>query len=108
MNGANIWIMIIASGIEISPERLAAICRRYRIIELAVFGSAARGGLSPDSDVDIFLEFEPGAHPGLGFFELEDELSALFGRHVDLGRKSLLKPIVRRNALRDAVVLYAA
>ena len=100
--------MRLASGIEVPPESVAAICRRYRIIELAVFGSAARGDLRAGSDVDIFLEFEPGTHPGLGFFELEDELSVLFGSHVDLSRKSLLKPLVRRNALRDAVVLYAA
>jgi uncharacterized protein len=100
--------MALASGIEVSPERLAEICRRYRVVELAVFGSAARGDLRPGSDVDIFLEFESGTHPGMGFFDLEDELTALFGRHVDLGRKSLLKPMVRRNAVRDAVVLYAA
>jgi len=100
--------MKLASGIEVAPERLAAICRRYRIAELSVFGSAARGDMRPDSDVDVLVEFEPGAHPGLGFFDLEDELSALFGRHVDLGRKSLLKPLVRVNALRDAVLLYAA
>ena len=100
--------MTLASGIEVSPERLAAICSRYRLRELAVFGSAARGDMRPDSDVDILVEFEPGTHPGLGFFRLEEELRELFGRRVDLGRKSLLKPLVRRSVLRDAVVLYAA
>jgi predicted nucleotidyltransferase len=100
--------MTLASGIEVAPESLAAICGRYHIRELAVFGSAARGDMRPDSDVDILVEFEPGAHPGLGFFRLEEELSELFGRRVDLGRKSLLKPLVRPSVLRDAVVLYAA
>ena len=100
--------MTLASGIEVSPDRLAAICRRYRIRELSVFGSAARGGMRPDSDIDILVEFEPGAHPGLGFFQLEEQLSELLGRRVDLGLKSLLKPLVRATALRDAVVLYAA
>ena len=100
--------MTLASGIEVSPERLAAICSRYRLRELAVFGSAARGDMRPGSDVDILVEFEPGTHPGLGFFQLEEELSELFGRRVDLGRKSLLKPLVRPSVLRDAVVLYAA
>ena len=75
---------------------------------MAAFGSAARGDIQPGSDVDILVEFEPGTHPGLGFFQLEEELSALFGRRVDLGRKSLLKPLVRPNVLRDAVVLYGA
>ena len=98
----------LASGIEVSPELLSALCSRYRVTELAVFGSAARGGMRPDSDVDILVEFEPGTHPGLGFFQLEEELSELFGRHVDLGRNALLKPLVRATALRDAVVLYAA
>ena len=100
--------MTLASGVEVSPESVAAICTRYRIRELAVFGSAARGDMRPDSDVDILVEFEPGAHPGLGFFQLEEELTELFGRRVDLGRKSLLKPLVRPSVLRDAVVLYAA
>ncbi|MBL0160029.1 MAG: nucleotidyltransferase family protein [Bryobacterales bacterium] len=100
--------MTLASGIQVSPERVAEICQRYRIVELAVFGSAARGDMRPGSDIDIYLEFEAGTHPGMGYFDLEDELSALFGKPVDLGRKSLLKPLVRRNAVRDAVVLYAA
>jgi predicted nucleotidyltransferase len=75
---------------------------------LTVFGSAARGDIRPDSDVDLLVEFEEGAHPGLGYFDLEDDLAALFGRHVDLARKSLLKPLVRSHALRDTVILYAA
>jgi predicted nucleotidyltransferase len=87
--------MTLASGIEVSPESLTAICSRYRIRVLAVFGSAARGDMRPGSDVDILVEFAPGTHPGLGFFRLEEELSELFGRRVDLGRKSLLKPLVR-------------
>jgi hypothetical protein len=100
--------MTLASGIEVSLESVAAICSRYRIRELAVFGSAARGDMRPGSDVDILVEFEPGTHPGLGFFQLEEELSELFGRHVDLSGKSLLKPLVRPSVLREAVVLYAA
>lgn len=100
--------MTLASDIEVSRESLAAICSRYRIRELAVVGSAARGDMRPGSDVDILVEFEPDAHPGLGCFRLEEELSELFGRRVDLGRKSLLKPLVRPSVLRDAVVLYAA
>ena len=64
--------MTLASGIEVSPEAVAAICSRRRIRELAVFGSAARGDMRPDSDVDILVEFEPGAHPGLGFLGIEE------------------------------------
>lgn len=100
--------MTLPSGIAISQGRLAEICRRYRIVELAVFGSAARGDMRPDSDVDVLVEFEPGAHPGLGLFRLEEELADLFGHPVDMTRKALLKPLVRPSALHDAVILYAA
>ena len=100
--------MTLASGIEVAIEPLTEICRRYNVSELAVFGSAARGDMRSDSDVDILVEFEPGMHPGLHFFHLEEELTSLFGRRVDLGRKSLLKPLARPSALRDAVMLYAA
>jgi hypothetical protein len=93
--------LTLASGIEVSPESLAAVCSRYRIRELAVFGSAARGDMRPGSDVDILVEFEPGAHPGLGFFQPEEELTERFGRRVDLGRKSLLKPLVGPSVLRN-------
>jgi predicted nucleotidyltransferase len=91
---------------EISASTVAAICHKYRIGELALFGSLARGEASDNSDVDLYVEFEHGFHPGLHWFDLEEELESLFGRRVDLSRKSLLKPRVRREALRDAVVLY--
>lgn len=93
---------------EISASSIAAICRKYRIQEMSIFGSVARGEAGTGSDVDVFIEFEPCCHPGLKWFDLEEELESLFGRRVDLSRKSLLKPRVRREALRDAVVLYAA
>ena len=99
--------MTLASGIEVPTETIADICRRYRIRELAIFGSVARGDMRPDSDVDIMIELEPGTHPGLKWFDLEDELEAVFGRKIDAMQKKLLKPRVRVEAERDAVVLYA-
>ena len=100
--------MTLASGIEIPMATIADICRRYRIRELAIFGSAARGDMRPDSDVDIMIELEPGTHPGLGWWDLEDELEAVFGRKIDALQKKLLKPRVRVEAERDAVVLYGS
>ena len=91
-----------------TAHSIDALCRKFHIQEMAVFGSAAREETKPDSDVDVFVEFEPGYHPGLGWFDLEEELEALLGARVDLSRKSLLKPRVRREALRDAVVLFGA
>ena len=100
--------MMLASGIEIPMETIADICRRYQIRELAIFGSAARGDMRPDSDVDIMIELEPGTHPGLGWFDLEEELEAAFGRKIDAMQKKLLKRHIRAEAEHDAVVLYAA
>lgn len=93
---------------DVSVAQVEAICRKYGVAEMALFGSAARGDMKPDSDVDIMVEFLPGEHPGIGFFRLEDDLAALFGRRVDVSVRSLLKPRVRPNAERDAIFLYGA
>jgi predicted nucleotidyltransferase len=65
---------------------LEAICRRYRIRRLSLFGSTLNGTHRPDSDVDLLVEFEPGATPSLlTMAEIELALSPLLGgRRVDL------------------------
>jgi hypothetical protein len=98
----------LESGIEVPTEQVAEICRRYGVREMAVFGSAARGDMGPDSDIDIMVELAPEARLGLEFFRMEAELGELFGRKVDLGTKRSLRPRVRPFALRDARVIYAA
>jgi uncharacterized protein len=100
--------MTLAPGLDISSDQIGEICRRYHIRELGLFGSAARGEMRPDSDVDILVEFDPEARIGLEFFDLERELTGLFGRKVDLGTKVSLKPWVRKNVLRDLRILYAS
>ena len=100
--------MRLASGLEIPQDQIEAVCRRYQIIELAIFGSAARGDAHPDSDIDILVEFGPDAVRGWDYFELEQELALVFGRPVDLATKKRLKPNVRAEVLRDARVVYAA
>lgn len=100
--------MTIAHLHNVSAASIAELCKQYHVMELAVFGSTARGTASKDSDVDIFVEFEPGYHPGLGWFDLEESLESLIGRRVDLSQKSLLKPRIKSEALREAVLLYAA
>jgi predicted nucleotidyltransferase len=88
---------------------LAEVCRRYSVKELSLFGSAARGEMRPESDVDIMVEFEPDARVGLIKFEsFAEELEALTGRTVDLVTKGGLKPWVRPAVLKDARVIYAA
>ena len=94
---------------SISGALLADVCRRYGVKELSVFGSAVRGEMRPDSDLDILVEFGPEARVGIVEFEnLADELNALTGRRVDLVTKRGLKPWVRPEVLKDARVIYAA
>jgi len=96
-------------AMQIDGDVLADLCRRYGVKELSVFGSAARGEMSPESDIDLMVEFEPGVRVGLVKFEtLAEELQALAGRRVDLVTKRGLKPWVRPGVLKDARVLYAA
>jgi predicted nucleotidyltransferase len=99
----------LSSHIEIDLVRLADLCRERQVRELALFGSAVRGELRPDSDVDLLVEFEPGVEVGfLTLASLARELSSIIHRKVDLVPKSGLKPIIRNAVLSEAEVLYAA
>jgi uncharacterized protein len=98
-----------AERLRVSEDSLAALCVRYSVRELAVFGSAARGECGPNSDIDILVLFEDGARVTLfTLIELQAELSQLFGRPVDLVPKNGLKPALRQEILAEAQVLYAA
>ncbi len=96
----------MALAIEIDPEKIAAFCRRNHICRLAVFGSALREDFTPQSDVDLLVEFEPGHVPGLAFFRMERELSGLLGRKVDLNTPNFLSPYFRDEVLAEAEVQY--
>jgi len=74
---------------------------------LAFFGSALRSDLGPESDIDVLVEFEPGHTPGLAFFQIQDELTALLGRRVDLNTPQFLSRYFRDEVLREAEVQYA-
>jgi uncharacterized protein len=92
----------------IDAEEVARFCRREHIRRLAVFGSAARGEAEPESDLDLLVEFEPGAHVGLSFFRIQDELSSLFGRKVDLNTPGFLGPGLLERVQKDVLPLYEA
>ena len=95
-------------GVEIPREVIAEFCRRHRIRRLALFGSILREDFGPESDVDVLVEFEPGATPGFAFFGMQDELSAILGRKVDLNTPQCLSKYFRDEVLREAQKLYAA
>lgn len=94
-------------------EELAAFCRRWKIVELALFGSALRDDFGPDSDVDVLVRFDSASRPTLfDMVHMRDELQDIFGREVDLvSRRGLeeSRNYLRRNAiLESAEVLYEA
>lgn len=91
-----------------STEGLERFCRRHHIRKLPLFGSVLREDFRADSDIDVLVEFEPGHTPGFGFFEMQEELSTLMGRRVDLNTGGFLSPRVRRRAEAEAEVLFGA
>lgn len=100
----------VAPG-AVSRSKLAALCRRYHVRRLGLFGSAARGEAVPESDVDLLIEFEPGKAPSIWAEpEMRAAFGALFGgRRVDLVPPGVLEnPYRRKNILRDLKVLYEA
>ena len=93
--------------IDIPKEDIADFCRRNRIRRLALFGSVLHGNAGADSDVDVLVEFEPGVRIGLRFFDIQEELSDLIGRKVDLNTPNFLSRYFRDQVLKEAEDLYA-
>jgi uncharacterized protein len=100
--------MRIAPDIDIDDAALAAICTRYGIAELKVFGSRARGTASPGSDIDVLYTLLPGRKLGWEIEQLADELASLLGSRVDLVSLRALHPELRPAVLAEARPLYAA
>ncbi len=81
--------------------------RRRGVIYAAVFGSAARGGESAQSDVDVLIDLDPAAHVDLfAYAGIAVDLEAWIGRPVDLARRARLRPHVRPSAEADAVQAF--
>ena len=95
---------------QVPKRRLQELCRRYGVKRLGIFGSAARGGAGPLSDVDLLVEFEKDAPTSLfDMARLQEELSRLFGRKVDLATSAILEnPYRRRAILKDLREIYPA
>ncbi len=102
-------VLQVAEGLSISRQALNALLEKYHIRRLSLFGSAARGELCPDSDIDLLVEFEPGAAPSLWKGgDLQNEFSRLFqGRPVDMVSPEILRnPFRRRMIEKDLKVLF--
>jgi predicted nucleotidyltransferase len=95
-------------GIDFCSEEISGFCRRNHIRKLSLFGSILRDDFGPDSDIDVLVEFEPGQTPGLAFFGLQEELSELLGRKVDLNTPQCLSKYFRDEVIRQAQVQYVA
>ena len=98
----------MASRIPIDRPAIEAFCRRHHVRRLALFGSVLRDDFTPESDVDVLVEFEPGFVPGFGFFSMEEELSTILGRKVDLNTPGFLSRYFRDKVLTEAETQYVA
>ena len=103
----------MTARIGIPSEGIAAFCKRWKVTEMALFGSVLRNDFGPDSDIDVLVAFEDGArHTLLDMVKMEEELKAVFGREVDLTERVGIERSrnhLRRNAiLESAETIYAA
>jgi len=93
--------------LQIDREQLRAFCERHGVRRLAWFGSVLRDDFGPDSDVDVLVEFEPGRAPCyFALVDMQDELSAIVGRPVDLRTPADLSRYFRDRVLAEAQVAY--
>ena len=100
---------MVHHDITFSKDKIAEFCRRHHIRRLALFGSVLREDFTDQSDVDVLVEFEPGARVGLiRLAGIEEELSQLVGRKVDLNTPGFLSPCFRDQVLAQAEVQYDA
>lgn len=97
----------------IPQKQIADFCKRWNIVELALFGSVLRDDFHPDSDIDVLVKFASGTRPTLeDYMGMEEELQAIFRRKVDLVERGLVEQsenyIRRKHILNSAQVIYVA
>jgi predicted nucleotidyltransferase len=101
----------VSEKLRVSQIKLEALCRKYGIAKLSLFGSASRGELTPESDVDLMVEFAPDSRTSLfDITQMQDEFSgALGGRKVDIATPEILRNPFRRDSIApDLKLIYEA
>jgi len=98
----------MVSRVNVDGTRISEFCHRHHIRRLALFGSVLREDFSPESDVDVLVEFEPTRTVGLfELYDMEQELAAILGvRRVDLNTPACLSQYFRQQVLAEARVEY--
>ena len=99
--------------IAIPRKKLAEFCRRWKVSELALFGSALRDDFHPKSDIDLLVSFNPTAKVSLfDLIRMQNELKEILGREVDLVERRAIEKsenyIRRKSILSNTKVIYAA
>jgi uncharacterized protein len=100
-------------NIQVSKERIAEFCQKWKIVELSFFGSVLREDFRPDSDVDVLVTFAPDRCYSLfDLVHMEEELEKLLGRKVDLVERRAIEQsenyIRRKHILNSAQAIYVA
>jgi predicted nucleotidyltransferase len=97
-------------NIEIPIDKISALCEQWHISQLLLFGSVLRDDFTPNSDIDILVEFEPGFTPGFfKLYQIQEQLSSIFdNRSIDLVTPNFLNHRIRNQILATAEVCYAA
>lgn len=88
-------------------KRLVEVCEKNNIVFMAIFGSFARGEQNKRSDIDMAIEFDRNSHKTLlDLIKIEEALSKIFGRKVDLGVFSSLNPYIVEDVKKEMKVIY--
>jgi uncharacterized protein len=100
-------------NIDLHRHEIVEFCTRWKVTELSLFGSAVRGELTPQSDVDVLVKFDNNLRPGLSELdEMSRDLSEIFGRSVDLVEQTAVESssnyIRRQHILQSAEPVYVA
>jgi len=97
-------------NIKVPADEIAALCQRWHINKLSLFGSVLRDDFTAESDIDVLVEFEAGFTPGfLRLHQIQEELSDLFDhRTIDLVTLKFLNYRIRDNVLATSEVCYDA